>query len=159
MQLEDQGNRLIKMLVGTNDLDTFLAGLNLLSVTNQVSVVLTQPGEIEAWLPPVEPENGMEAGLASSSLAEEVSPSGDALLQEGIEKRSASISVEGTFDQVQGFLRDLEGLEVFVIANDLAMESVRVSGQGSSNEAATKIKMKLRLSAYGRAVEPVSDKI
>ena len=85
LQLEDQGTRLIKMLAGTKDLDTFLAGLNLLAVTHQVSVASTQPGEIEVWIPPVESEDGMEADFGASSSAEDVSSSGDALLQEGLE--------------------------------------------------------------------------
>ena len=41
LQLADQENRLIKMLAGTKDLDTFLAGLNLLAVRHQVSVAST----------------------------------------------------------------------------------------------------------------------
>ncbi len=157
LQLEAQETRLITMLAGTKDLDTFLAGLNLLSVTHRVSVASTQPGEIEVWIPPVEPEDGMEADFGSSSSASPVPPTGDALLQEGLEKRSALITVEGGFDQVLGFLRDLESLEVFVIASDLAMEAIRASGQDSSNEAATKTKLELQLSAYGHAVEPVRD--
>ena len=51
----------------------------------------------------------MEADSGASSSAEDVSSSsGDALLQEGLEKRSASITVEGGFNQVLAFLRDLE---------------------------------------------------
>ena len=157
LQLEDQGTRLINMLAGTKDLDTFLAGLNLLALTHQVSVASTQPGDIEVWIPPVEPEDGMEADFGASSSAEDVSSSGDALLQEGLEKRSASITVEGAFDQVLGFLRDLENLEVFVIASDLAMEALRASGQDASDDVAIKTKLELQLSAYGRAVEPVGD--
>ena len=159
LQLEDQGTRLINMLAGTKDLDTFLAGLNLLAVTHQVSVASTQPGDIEVWIPPVEPDDGMEADFGASSSAEDVSSSssGDALLQEGLEKRSASITVEGGFDQVLAFLRDLESLEVFVIASDLAMEALRASGQDARDDAAIKTKLELQLSAYGRAVEPVDD--
>ena len=158
LQLEEQGTRLIKMLAGTKDLDTFLAGLNLLALTHQVSVASTQPGDIEVWIPPVEPDDGMEADFGASSSAEDVSSSsGDALLQEGLEKRSASITVEGGFDQVLAFLRDLESLEVFVIASDLAMEALRASGQDARDDAAIKTKLELQLSAYGRAVEPVDD--
>ena len=51
LQLEDQENRLIKMLAGTKSLDTFLSGLNLLAVQNKVSVVFTEPGLIEVLVP------------------------------------------------------------------------------------------------------------
>ena len=140
-QLVDQENRLIKMLAGTKDLDTFLAGLNLLSVKHQVSVASTQPGEIEAWTPPNENED------SSASV--------DPLLQEGLEKRSALITVEGAFDRVLRFLQDLESLEVFVIPSDLAMEAVRGAAQDFGDTDAIITKLQLKLSAYGRAVPPV----
>ena len=151
LQLADQENRLINMLAGTKDLDTFLAGLNLLAVRHQVSVVSTQPGGIEVWIPPAESEDGMDADLELSEDG-----SADPLLQEGLEKRSASITVEGAFDQVLGFLQDLESLEVFVIPSDLAMEAVRSSGQDSSETESIVTKLELQLSAYGRAVQPVN---
>ena len=148
VKLAAQENRLIKMLAGTKDLDTFLAGLNLLAVRHQVSVASTQPGGIEVWIPPAESEDGMDA---DSELSED--GSGDPLLQEGLEKRSASITVEGAFDQVLGFLQDLESLEVFVIPSDLAMEAIRSAGQDSSETESTITKLELQLSAYGRAVQ------
>ena len=139
------------MLAGTKDLDTFLASLNLLAVRHQVSVASTQPGDVEVWIPPAEPEDGMDADLEPSENG-----SGDPLLQEGLEKRSASITVEGAFDQVLGFLQGLESLEVFVIPSDLAMEAVRTAGQESSETESIITKLELQLSAYGRAVQPVN---
>ena len=144
LQLAAQENRLIKMLAGTKDLDTFLAGLNFLAVRHQVSVASTQPGEIEVWIPPIEPDE------------DDLSASGDPLLQEGLEKRSASITVEGAFDQVLGFLQDLESLEVFVIPSDLAMEAIRGAGQDSGDTETITTKLELQLSAYGRAVQLVN---
>ena len=155
VQLEGQEARLIKMLAGTKDLDTFLAGLNGLAVTHQVAVATTEPGEIEVWIPPMEPEEGMEADFEASE--NDLSNSGDPLLQEGLEKRSASITVEGAFDQVLGFLRDLESLEVFVIPSDLAMEAIRASGQDAGATESITTKLEIQLSAYGRGVQPVND--
>ena len=151
LQLVDQENRLIKMLAGTKDLDTFLAGLNVLAVRHQVTLASTQPGDIEVWIPPAESEDGMDADLEPSEDG-----LGDPLLQEGLEKRSASITVEGAFDQVLGFLQDLESLEVFVIPSDLAMEAIRSAGQDSSETESIITKLELQLSAYGRAVQPVN---
>ena len=139
LQLEGQENRLIQMLVGAKSLDTFLAGLNLLSVKNRVGVVTTEPGKVETWVSPLE-------GVDN----EKDEP--DDLLLEGLEKRSALIKVQGTFRNVQGFLQDLESLEVFVIPSDLAMGAIRLSVPGSINEEAIETELELQLSAYGRAV-------
>ena len=147
-QLQSQENRLIEMLAGTKDLNTFLAGLNRLAVKHQVAVVTTAPGEIESWTPPVVPEDGIEADLEGGEDG-----SSDTLLQEGLEKRTASITIEGAFDRVLGFLQDLESLEVFVIPSDLAMEAIRNTEEESDVTKTTTTKLKLNLSAYGRAVQ------
>ena len=78
-------------------------------------------------------------------------------MQEGLEKRSALITVEGGFRSVQGFLQDLESLEVFVITSDLMMEAIRSPAEVSGKEKFDKTKLELQLSAYGRAVSPVNN--
>jgi len=156
LQLEDQEDRLIQMLAGTKDLDTFLAGLNQLALQHQVTVVTTEPGAIEVWSPPLEGGDVVDGGLQPDG---DLSASGDDLLQEGLEKRSALIQVQGAFRNVQGFLQDLESLEVFVIASELTMEAIRFSAGESVNEGSVEAKLELQLSAYGRAVAPASNEI
>ena len=133
-QLEDQEDRLFKMLAGTKDLNTFLTGLNLLASRHHVSVTSTEPGEVETWSPPLDPKDD------ASVL---VDP-----LQEGLEKRSALISCKA-FRNIQGFIQDLERLEVFVISSDLTMAAIRLSGK----EELIQTKLELQLSAYGRVAE------
>ena len=149
-QLKAQEIRLFKMLAGTNDLSTFLAGLNSLSLKHQVTVATTEPGAIESWVPPLEDEDVEDGDLSDSN---------DDLLLEGLEKRSALIVVQGGFLDVQGFLQDLESLEVFVIASDLAMEAIRPLSDETGKEALAQTKLELQLSAYGRAVAPISNDI
>ena len=67
--------------------------------------------------------------------------------------------VQGGFRDVQGFLQDLESLEVFVIASDLAMEAIRPLSDETGKEALVQTKLELQLSAYGRAVAPISNDI
>ena len=149
-QLEDQEIRLFKMLAGTKDLGTFLAGLNSLAVKHQVTVATTEPGAIESWVPPLEDKDVVDDNFSGSN---------DDLLLEGLEKRSALIMVQGVFRDVQAFLQDLESLEVFVIASDLAMEAIRPSSDETGKKALVQTKLELQLSAYGREVVPVSNDI
>ena len=67
--------------------------------------------------------------------------------------------VQGGFLDVQGFLQDLESLEVFVIASDLTMEAIRSMSDETAKEALVQIKLELQLSAYGRAVAPINNDI
>ena len=155
-QLEDQEIRLFKMLAGTKDLGTFLAGLNSLAVRHQVTVATTEPGAIESWVPPLEDEVMRGDDLDPDG---DFSGSNDDLLLEGLEKRSALIVVQGGFRDVQGFLQDLESLEVFVIASDLTMEAIRPLSDETGEEALAQTQLELQLSAYGRAVAPISNDI
>ena len=67
---------------------------------------------------------------------------------QGLEKRTATLNVEGSFIQVLAFLQSLEQLEVFVITNDLAL----VSARGAS-ENETLVRLSLKLIAYGPIIE------
>ena len=61
--------------------------------------------------------------------------------------------MEGPFVQVLAFLQSLEKLEVFVVTNDLSVVAVR----SSSEDEATRVKLGLKLMAYG-AVNSSSEK-
>ena len=156
LQFEEQEKRLFKMLAGTKDLDTFLAGFNLLAVKHQVTVATTEPGAIESWVPPLDGESMEDDDMDFDG---NLPNSNDSLLQEGLEKRSALIVVQGPFRNVQAFLQDLESLEVFVIASDLSMEAIRQSANETGNEALVQTKLELQLSAYGRVVTPIINDI
>lgn len=155
VQLEDQEKRLLRMLAGTNDLDTFLAGLNLLALKNAVTLVTTVPGEIERFVSLKEAKDGKNRD--SGRKANNTLSSDDSLLREGLEKRSALITVQGDFRNVQGFLQDLESLDVFVITSDLSMKAIRSRGQASTGEELVNTELALQLSAYGRATQEAGD--
>ena len=148
LQLQEQESRLLSLLAGTKELDTFLSQLNDLAVLHQVTVTSTEPGEIQTWSPPLEEQDVVEEDLQEQSS--EMSITSDPLLQEGLMKRSASIAVKGPFTQVMAFLQDLESLEVFVITSDLEIQAVRASEQGDTDGQKPETELALELSAYGR---------
>ena len=125
-----QQQRLLALLAGTSQLETFLAQLNDLATKHQVVVTSTDPGAVER----------APAPAASAKPPAD----GDPLLIQGLEKRSARIQVEGPFVQVLDFLRSLEKLEVFVITNDLSVVAAR-----ASRDEAMKVQLGLTLLAYG----------
>ena len=130
-----QQQRLLALIAGTAELETFLAELNDLANRYQVVVTTTKPGAVErASVPAV-----------SSDVPTAQDPAvGDPLLRQGLEKRSAQIGVEGPFVQVLAFLQALEKLEVFVVTDDL---SVRAAP--ASEDEAIKVRLSLTLLAYG----------
>ena len=132
-----QQQRLLALLAGTAQLETFLAQLNDLSDQHQVVVTSTEPGAVERAPVPPSDADPPAAGAVDLSV-------GDPLLMQGLEKRSARIEVEGAFVQVLDFLRSLENLQVFVITDDLSVVAER-----ASKDEAIKVRLGLTLLAYG----------
>ena len=135
-----QQQRLLSLIAGTAQLETFLAQLNNLADAHQVVVTSTEPGVIEKASVPVVPSDAPPAAGAENISG------GDPLLMQGLEKRSARIAVEGPFVQVLAFLRSLEKLEVFVVTEDLSV----VAAPASEDEI-VKVRLGLTLLAYGVA--------
>ncbi len=132
-----QQQRLLGLIAGTSELETFLAELNDLADEHQVLVFSTEPGAVERAPVPIAPSDAPVAGAADLAV-------GDPLLMQGLEKRFARIQVEGPFVFVLDFLRSLEKLEVFVVTEDLS-----VMGAGSSEDQAMKVRLGLTVLAYG----------
>ena len=157
LQLQEQESRLLSLLAGTNDLDTFLAELNQMSIRHQVTVTTTEPGEIEAFVAVLEDQD--PTGLDAQLQEGDDSLTRDALLQEGLERRSASLTVQGEFKNVLAFLQDLESLQIFVITSDLDIKAIRSSGTAAGSAEQLLTSLKLQLSAYGRAPQRQSKSV
>ena len=137
-ELMAQQRRLLALIAGTAELETFLAELNDLADKHQVVVSSTVPGTVQRAPVPVAATGDPVAGKKKLGGT-------DPLLMQGLEKRSAGIQVEGQFVQVLAFLRSLEKLEVFVVTNGLSV----VAARSSSENEATRVKLGLTLMAYG----------
>ena len=79
---------------------------------------------------------------------------GDPLLNRSLEKRSAGLTVTGSFQQVLAFLQSLEQLEVFVVISEMNVQ--RQAQQGEDGVDRAEVEMELTLSAYGRQPKPLA---
>ena len=143
---DQQLDRLLELLAGTSELETFLAGLNDLARIHNVAITTTKPGAVERFqaLTPAKAQVAPPAARGGGSPA----AAGDPLLNRGLEKRSAALTVEGPFQQVLAFLQSLEYLEVFVVISEMnVQEQPRQTEDGVD---LSEVVMKLTLSAYGR---------
>jgi len=146
---QQQLDRLLRLVAGSSELRTFLAQINDLAISHSVVITTTEPGPAERFVPAkLEQPVGSPPPAALGSLSKQ--SSNDALLNEGIEKRSAGLQVMGPFERVLNFLRALEKLQVFVIIEDLDMQVQNSAFQASETASLTTISMSAKLSAYGR---------
>ena len=157
MERDQQLDRLLELVAGTSELQTFMAGLNDLARSHNVQITTTKPGPLERFraLVPAQDQIAPPAagGVDSQSVA------GDPLLNRGLEKRSAVLTVMGPFQQVLGFLQALEQLEVFVVISEMNVQEQVLQTEDGVDQA--EVTMDLTLSAYGRqpksAIQPVEN--
>lgn len=146
---EQQLDRLLALVAGTSELNTFLAELNDLAYSNGVVITTTEPGEVQRFVPPIAPVGEADAAPPAAGGTGASPSSVDHILMKGLEKRSAGLTVQGGFLQVFGFLRALERLQVFVIVSELDIQSEDQSS-AENNVVVPEVKVSLKLSAYGR---------
>ena len=148
-----QQERLLELVAGTGALNTWLAQLNRLAVREGVAIQLLEPQAIELYVPPPPPPAAGATAAPATAAATPPPASADPLLAPNLEKRSAVITVQGPFPKLVAFLQHLELLHMIVIASDMELELVPQQSQPTGAVAAptaVPVKLKLKLSAYGR---------
>lgn len=151
VERDQQLDRLLELVAGTSELQTFLAGLNDLARVHAVAITTTKPGAIERFKAPMPPSSGQEAPPAAGGGGSQAAGD-DPLLNRGLEKRSASLTVKGPFQQVLAFLQSLEHLEVFVVISEMNVREQNRQTQDGIDKP--EVVMDLTLSAYGRQPVP-----
>lgn len=158
---EQQLDRLLALVAGTSELNTFLSELNDLAYATGVVITTTEPGDVQRFIAQASPAGTTDSAPPAAGGEAGSAPSGDALLNKGLEKRSAGLTVQGGFIPVYEFLRALEKLQVFVIVSEMDIQSEAQSRTENNEVAAPKIRMSLELTAYGRqtvSYDPVNNK-
>ena len=150
VERDQQLDRLLELVAGTSELQTFLAGLNDLARVHNVAITTTRPGAVERFKAPM-PASGQEAPPAAGSGGSQAAGD-DPLLNRGLEKRSAAITVKGPFQQVLAFLQSLEHLEVFVVISEMNVREQNRQTEDGIDQP--EVVMDLTLSAYGRQPLP-----
>jgi type IV pilus assembly protein PilO len=148
---QQQQERLLTLVAGTGQLRTWLASLNDVAAATGVAVTLLEPGPLEIYTPPPPPPpEEQPPGAAPVQMAAPADP----LLAPDLQKRSAQITVRGTFPALRRFLQQLETLQVVAIASDLELKAEATPTQQAQQQiakASGTTELKLKLSAYGRA--------
>ena len=147
-----QQARLLTLVAGTGELRTWLASINDLAAAAGVAITQVQPGEVERYTPPPPPPAD---GTTPDPAQAQPAPSADPLLAPKLEKRSAQITVRGSYLALRTFLQRLESLQVVAIASELELKAEPPAQQAAQGQPAgpTLTALTLKLSAYGRAPE------
>jgi len=149
-----QQARLLTLVAGTGELRTWLASINDLAAAAGVAITQVQPGEVERYTPPpTPPPEGTTPDPAQAAVPAEPAKPADPLLAPKLEKRSAQITVRGSYPALRTFLQRLEALQVVAIASELELKAEPPAQQAAQGQPAgpALTALTLKLSAYGRA--------
>jgi type IV pilus assembly protein PilO len=149
-----QKDRLLTLVAGTAELRTWIGGLNDLASATGVNVTQVEPGSLEVYVPPPpDPAAPPPPPAAAPAAAATTDP----LLVQGLQKRSAMLTVRGRYPDLRRFLQQLENLQVIALASDLdlkaavAAQPATTAGQAQGQSAPVRLELRLKVSAYGRA--------
>ena len=118
-----QLDRLLDLVAGTSEMQTFLAELNDIGRLHNVAITTTKPGAVQRFQPPQPVQARRQAAPPAAGGSDSRAVSGDPLLNRSLEKRSAALTVTGAFQKVLAFLQSLERLEVFVVISEMNVQS------------------------------------
>ena len=145
---EQQLDRLLGLVAGTSELQTFLAGLNDLARVHNVEITTTKPGPLERFKAFTPAQAQGQIAPPAAGGGDSPKAVGDPLLNRGLEKRSAALTVTGPFQKVLAFLQALERLEVFVVISEMNIQEQSQQTEDGVDQAV--VSMDITLSAYGR---------
>lgn len=143
---EQQLDRLLDLVAGTSELQTFLAELNDIARLYNVEITTTKPGVSERFKASIPAQDQAPPPAAGGVGSQEAA--GDPILNRGLEKRMSTLTVKGPFQNVLAFLQSLELLEVFVVISEMNIQEKSRQMENTDNHA--EVNMDLTLSAYGR---------
>ena len=128
--------RLVNLVAGKEQLRTVLTAMNTITQRHNVQIMALELKPLVPYVAPPPPPD-----IADGEDPVPPPPPSDPLLRPGLEKRSAQLSLEGSFLDLLNVLREFEQLQVFVMTDDLTLLN------NGSDGAPTQLT--LSLSAYG----------
>ena len=138
-QKQEQQARLVAVVAGPNQLKTFLAMVNDLTVESGIQIGAVESKPVVRYVAPPQ----LQPNATQSAVATPPAPPSDPFLRPGMERRSVVISLKGTFQALLVFLRELEALEVITITDELTLLN--------TGQAEELTQLTLSVSAYGRS--------
>jgi len=149
-----QSNRLISLVAGKKELRTILSKLNELSISNNLKITELKPEDTVTF---ASPKDESRNTVSTSALKKNDSKNNpDKLLFPSTKKYPFNLNLNGQYEDILNFLRDLELLDTIVLSSALEL-NLETKDRPRNNDKLNKLKkedgeisMKLKLTFYGR---------
>ena len=137
-KLNNEKYRIINLVSGTSDLDTFLANLGIIGEKNDIDFLLIRPKS-----------SIMFVDASNKNIQNELNINRDPLLVEGIKKYIINVEFNSRFENLLSFLRELEFQENIIIFSDISLENSETN-QSTENDKKNMLNIKMKMNIYGK---------
>ena len=141
---------LVDLVAGRGQIQTFLAQLSRISAVSGVVINLYEPVQVSS--PPASDRRGPRD--QNKKGADSAAANKDPLQALGYEKSSVLLQVEGPYQGLLQFLRDMEQLELLVQTSDLELTAIEDPANASDQPlviAPPRTRLKLKLTFFDQA--------
>ena len=149
LQVMGQQALLVDLVAGRGQIQTFLAQLSRISEASGVVINLYEPVPVRSRADSNRSSSNQNKNEAGSAKA-----SNDPLESLGYEKSSVLLQVEGPYQGLLKFMRDMEQLELLVQPSDLELTALKDSANSSDQPLTSgppRTQLKLRLTFFDQA--------
>jgi len=139
-KLNEEKYKIINLISGTSNLETFLSRLGAIASKNDIIVSSINPKS-----------SIMYVESQSSDLQNELNLNPDSLLVEGVKKYDLKINFKAKFEDLLSFVRDLEFQENVILFKDINIASEEENNDKKKGKIAAKLlDITLRMNVYGK---------
>lgn len=139
-KLNIKKGKIINLVSGKSNLDTFLNTLGYLGDKNKIQFSSIIPSSVIKYVPP-----------NNEDIQNALNINSDPLLVEGIKKNIIEIKFEAEYENLLSFIRDLELNENVILISDMSINTIKNSEKDSQiNYETNPLEVSLKLTIYGK---------
>ena len=141
-KLNSEKEKIISLISGSTNLDTFLTRLGELAIDNQVNLISVIPKSLVKYVEPVENQ--------SNDLSQTIGLDSDNLLVQGLKKNIIEVSFISSFRNLLSFLNDIEFQENVILMRDINLKPYEGEERIYKNQSEYLLEVSLQMIIYGK---------
>ena len=138
-KLNEKKLKIIGLISGTSNLDTFLTRLGFIGEKNNISFNSVRPISSTKFVE-----------TANTEIQKELNINTDQLLVEGVKKYIIDLNLNSNYKDLLSFLRELESQENIILFKDINLELLELNKEKNSIDKSNDLNATLQIIVYGK---------
>ncbi len=140
-KLTTEKEKILNLISGNTNLDTFLNRLDLLALNNNINVISIIPKKLIKY---VETEDN------NNSVSQDINFDNDSLLVEGLKKNIIDVTLISNFSNLLSFLNDVEFQENVILIRNIKINPYENDRVSDKKNDANLLEVSLEMIIYGK---------